>query len=145
MWGKFIKDIRRLMLSLERTKKGPLTKVYGKRCRCSLILHIGLASIKHYLNVMHIEKNVCNSLIGILLNIQGKTKDGKSSCLDMVVMGIIIPSNLPRLHTIFIIIIHEHTSFIHHLMYIYTNNKLKLKAWGWFMEFQDPLIMLRCA
>jgi len=37
---------------------------------------------------MHVEKNVCDSIIGILLNIQGKTKNGIKSCLDLVEMGI---------------------------------------------------------
>ena len=32
--------------------------------------------IRHNLDVMYIEKNVCDSLIGTLLNIPGKTKDG---------------------------------------------------------------------
>ncbi|KAL5579871.1 hypothetical protein UlMin_012313 [Ulmus minor] len=39
-------------------------------------------------DVMHIEKNVCESLIGTLLNIPGKTKDGENDRLDMVAMGI---------------------------------------------------------
>ena len=37
---------------------------------------------------MHVEKNVCDSLIGTLLNIPGKTKDSKTSRLDMEKMGI---------------------------------------------------------
>ena len=37
---------------------------------------------------MHIEKNVCESLLGLLLNIPGKTKDGVKARKDMVEMGI---------------------------------------------------------
>ncbi len=37
---------------------------------------------------MHIEKNVCESIIGTLLDIPGKTKDGLNSHLDLVEMGI---------------------------------------------------------
>ena len=44
--------------------------------------------VHHNLDVMHIEKNVCESLIGTLLNIPGKTKDGENARLDMVAMGI---------------------------------------------------------
>ncbi|KAL5581536.1 hypothetical protein UlMin_013978 [Ulmus minor] len=44
--------------------------------------------VRHNLDVMHIEKNVCESLIGTLLNIPGKTKDGENAKLDMVTMGI---------------------------------------------------------
>ncbi|XP_021750185.1 uncharacterized protein LOC110715784 isoform X2 [Chenopodium quinoa] len=32
--------------------------------------------VRHCLDVMHIEKNVCDSLINTLLNVKGKTKDG---------------------------------------------------------------------
>ncbi|KAL4561270.1 hypothetical protein LXL04_033434 [Taraxacum kok-saghyz] len=42
--------------------------------------------VRHCLDVMHIEKNVCESLIGLLLNI--KSKDGLSVRKDMVKMGI---------------------------------------------------------
>ena len=44
--------------------------------------------VRHNLDVMHIEKNVYESLIGTLLNIPGKTKDGENVMLDMVTMGI---------------------------------------------------------
>nr|XP_017252692.1 PREDICTED: uncharacterized protein LOC108223115 isoform X2 [Daucus carota subsp. sativus] len=37
---------------------------------------------------MHIEKNVCESIIGTLLNIPGKTKDGMKARLDLQEMGI---------------------------------------------------------
>ena len=37
---------------------------------------------------MHIEKNVCDSIIGILLNILDKTKDIVKSKLDLVEMHI---------------------------------------------------------
>jgi len=37
---------------------------------------------------MHVEKNVCDSLIGTLLNIQGKTKDGVNARLDLIEMKI---------------------------------------------------------
>ena len=37
---------------------------------------------------MHIEKNVCDSIIGTLLNIPGKTKDSLASRLDLVEIGV---------------------------------------------------------
>ena len=42
----------------------------------------------HNLDVMHIEKNVCESIIGTLLNILGKTKDGLNTHLDLMEMGL---------------------------------------------------------
>jgi len=43
---------------------------------------------RHCIDVMHLEKNVCDSIIGTLLNILGKTKDGLNSRLDHVAMKI---------------------------------------------------------
>ena len=37
---------------------------------------------------MHVEKNVCDSVIGTLLNIKGKTKDGFNARQDLLDMGI---------------------------------------------------------
>ncbi|KAK2658058.1 hypothetical protein Ddye_011110 [Dipteronia dyeriana] len=37
---------------------------------------------------MHIEKYICESLVGTLLNINGKTKDGVNSRRDLQALGI---------------------------------------------------------
>nr|XP_017233077.1 PREDICTED: uncharacterized protein LOC108207129 [Daucus carota subsp. sativus] len=44
--------------------------------------------VRHCLDVMHIEKNVCDNLIGTLLNIKHKSKDSEASRNDMMEMGI---------------------------------------------------------
>ena len=44
--------------------------------------------VQHCLDVMHVEKNLYDSLIGTLLNIKGKTKDGLKCHQDLVGMGI---------------------------------------------------------
>lgn len=44
--------------------------------------------VRHFLDVMHIEKNICDSLIGTLFNLQGKTKDSVNVRLDLVTLGI---------------------------------------------------------
>lgn len=44
--------------------------------------------VRHNLDVMHIEKNVFESVNGILLNIPGKTNDGLNSCLYLVEIGL---------------------------------------------------------
>ena len=44
--------------------------------------------LRHNLDAMHIEKNVCDSVIGTLMNIKGKTKDNFKSCLDLQARGI---------------------------------------------------------
>ncbi|KAL6279615.1 hypothetical protein ACE6H2_016496 [Prunus campanulata] len=44
--------------------------------------------VRHALDVMHIEKNVCDSIIGTLLEIPGKNKDGIAAQLDLLNMGV---------------------------------------------------------
>nr|XP_017228874.1 PREDICTED: uncharacterized protein LOC108204092 [Daucus carota subsp. sativus] len=44
--------------------------------------------VRHCLDVMHIEKNVCDSLIGTLLNLPFKSKDSMDSRRDMIEMGV---------------------------------------------------------
>jgi len=44
--------------------------------------------VKHCINVMHVEENVCDSIIGTLLNIKGKTKNGINARKDLVEMGV---------------------------------------------------------
>ncbi|XP_073137125.1 uncharacterized protein [Henckelia pumila] len=44
--------------------------------------------VRHVLDVMHIEKNVCESLLGTLLDISGKTKDGIAARLDLAEMNL---------------------------------------------------------
>jgi hypothetical protein len=44
--------------------------------------------VRHNLDVMHIEKNICESIIGTLLHIDGKSKDSEKARLDMQNLGI---------------------------------------------------------
>ncbi|XP_074327086.1 uncharacterized protein LOC141665028 [Apium graveolens] len=44
--------------------------------------------VRHCLDVMYVEKNVCDNIIGTLLHMKFKSKDSLASCLDLVDMGI---------------------------------------------------------
>ncbi|XP_065857963.1 uncharacterized protein [Euphorbia lathyris] len=44
--------------------------------------------LRHNLDVMHIEKNICDNLLGTFLNIDGKSKDNHKARLDLIDMGI---------------------------------------------------------
>ena len=44
--------------------------------------------VPHSLDVMHITKNVCESLLGTLLNMPERTKDGPKARADLLSMGI---------------------------------------------------------
>ena len=45
-------------------------------------------SLCHNLDVMHIEKNICNSLLGTILNIDGKSKDTDKTMIDLQNIGV---------------------------------------------------------
>ncbi|XP_049414815.1 uncharacterized protein LOC125877616 [Solanum stenotomum] len=51
--------------------------------------------LRHNLDVMHIEKNICDNIMGIIMNVKGKTKDTINTRLDLKEMNI-----LPELHPI---------------------------------------------
>src|SRR6266542_1354809 len=53
--------------------------------------------VRHCIHVMHVEKNVCDSVLGLLLNMKDKTKDGVNARLDMVDMRIRLELH-PLLH-----------------------------------------------
>ena len=44
--------------------------------------------LRHNLDVMHIEKNICDNILGTLLNISGKSKDHLNARFDLQEMGI---------------------------------------------------------
>ncbi|XP_073122021.1 uncharacterized protein [Henckelia pumila] len=44
--------------------------------------------VRHCLDLMHIEKNVFESLINTLMNVKGKSKDNLAARLDMLQMGV---------------------------------------------------------
>ena len=44
--------------------------------------------VRHILYLMHIEKNVCESIFGTLLDIKDKSKDGKKFCDELQQLGI---------------------------------------------------------
>ncbi|XP_059650294.1 uncharacterized protein LOC132296065 [Cornus florida] len=47
-----------------------------------------LLKLQHNLDIMHIEKNICDNVLGTLMNIEGKTKDSLKARLDLQEMGI---------------------------------------------------------
>ena len=44
--------------------------------------------LRHNLDVMYIEKNICDSIVGTLLSVDGKSKDNFNSRLNLLAMGI---------------------------------------------------------
>ncbi|CAM8999989.1 unnamed protein product [Rhodiola kirilowii] len=44
--------------------------------------------LRHNLDVMHVEKNICDNVLGTILQIAGKSKDSKEVRLDLETLGI---------------------------------------------------------
>jgi hypothetical protein len=49
--------------------------------------------LRHNLDVMHVEKNVMDNILGTMLDIKGKTKDNAQACQDLQEIGL-----RPNLH-----------------------------------------------
>ncbi|XP_074323263.1 uncharacterized protein LOC141660197 [Apium graveolens] len=71
-----------------RWKKGEARPVWKKISLFFQLEYWKFLPVRHVLDVMHIEKNLCEAMLGTLLNIPGKTKDRESVHLDMAEMGI---------------------------------------------------------
>ena len=74
-FGKFKKKAAR--------KKGDPKIMWKKRSIFWDLLYWEHLQVRHCLDVMHVVKNVCDSMVGTLLNIPGKTKDGINAQKDM--------------------------------------------------------------
>ena len=77
-----VKDVNVVFGKL--TKKSAITNIWKKRSIFFNLPYWCKLDVRHCLDVMHVEKNVCDSLIGTLLNIKGKTMDSLNARLYMV-------------------------------------------------------------
>ncbi|GJV99674.1 transposon protein, CACTA, En/Spm sub-class [Tanacetum coccineum] len=77
-----------LNITFGKKVKAPPKRIWKKRSIFWELKYWTYLRVRHCLDVMHIEKNVCESLLGLLLNIPGKTKDGVNARKHMVEMGI---------------------------------------------------------
>jgi hypothetical protein len=79
----------------KKQKEVPIEGIWKKKCIFWDLPYWKDLDVRHCLDGMHIIKNICESLFGLLLNIKGKTKDGINARKDMVEMGI-RPELAPR-------------------------------------------------
>ncbi|XP_057447269.1 uncharacterized protein LOC130739062 [Lotus japonicus] len=90
-----------VLAQFESLEHLPFGKVARKRKRISKVNHNWkkksiffelpywrTLELRHNIDVMHVEKNICESVIGTLLDIEGKTKDTIKSRLDLKRMGL---------------------------------------------------------
>ena len=69
-------------------KKSSVTNIWKKISIFFDLSYWSRLEVRHCIDVMHVDKNVCDSLIGTLLNINGKTNDGLNARLDLIEMNI---------------------------------------------------------
>jgi hypothetical protein len=91
-----VKDVRpgkhhEITGNKRKRNEGP--KIYSRKSGLWQLPYWNHLKIPHNLDVMHIEKNICENILGTLLNIPGKTKDTTNARLDLYDMGI-----RPELH-----------------------------------------------
>ena len=72
----------------KRKAPEPLLKVWKTRSVLWDLPYWKIHRVPHSLDVMHITKNVCESLLGTLLNMPERTKDGPKARADLKSMGI---------------------------------------------------------
>ena len=89
--GKEVYDLVRDIITIfGKTQKKPSseTNIWKKRSIFFDLSYWSDLDVRHCIDVMHVKKNVCDSLISTLLNIKGKTKDGLNNHQDLVEMDI---------------------------------------------------------
>lgn len=84
--------------------------------------------IRHNLDVMHIEKNICDSVVGTLLSIAGKTKDTVKARLDLQDMGIRDDLHIKK----------DGSDFKKHTPYYTVIPQQRRPFWQWFKTVKFP-------
>jgi hypothetical protein len=81
-----VKDVRPGKLQKKRKREDG--QCWSRRSSLWDLPYWADLKLRHNLDVMHIEKNICDNLLGTFLNIEGKSKDTVNSRLDLEDMGI---------------------------------------------------------
>ena len=79
----------------KQKKLEPLMRVWKARSVFWDLQYWSLLCTPHSLDLMHITKNVCESLVGTLLNMPERTKGGPKARNDLKFMGIRKELHLP--------------------------------------------------
>nr|XP_051219843.1 uncharacterized protein LOC127337018 [Lolium perenne] len=81
-----VKDVR--PGKLQKKRKREEGQCFSRRSCLWDLPYWSELKLRNNLDVMHIEKNICDNLLGTFLNIEGKTKDTLNSRLDLEDLGI---------------------------------------------------------
>ncbi|XP_055961814.1 uncharacterized protein LOC130015519 [Mercurialis annua] len=72
----------------KKRARGPEELNWTKRSIFFELPYWKTLKLRHNLDVMHIEKNICENILGTLMNIDGKSKDNIKARMDLEAMGI---------------------------------------------------------
>ena len=67
-----------------KVKQTPKGQVFNKKSVFWKLPYWEILLVRHCIDVMHVEEIICESILGTMLKIKGKTKDGDGSRLDML-------------------------------------------------------------
>ena len=95
-----VDDLEGIILSKDQSKKSKISHSergdnWTKKSIFFKLPYFKTLLLRHNLDVMHIEKNVCDCIIETILDIKGKTKDNNNSRLDLKEMNL-----KPHLHPV---------------------------------------------
>ncbi|KAK2655557.1 hypothetical protein Ddye_008609 [Dipteronia dyeriana] len=79
-FGKFVKKQKKVGFGTSHN--------WNKHSIFFQLLYWRTLELRHNLDIMHIEKNVCDNILGTIFNIDGKTKDSLNARLDLQALGI---------------------------------------------------------
>nr|GEZ99433.1 hypothetical protein [Tanacetum cinerariifolium] len=88
-----------IVLGKGKDNPGPPNEIWKKKSVFGDLAYQEHLQVRHCRDVRHIKKNVCESLIGLLLNISGKTKDGvkvRNDMEDMVIRPELVAKVIPE-------------------------------------------------
>ncbi|XP_028081537.1 uncharacterized protein LOC114282940 [Camellia sinensis] len=82
-WGKATNERKSKKSQIIKEKEPVCVQPWKKKSIFFNLPYWNALLLRHNLDVMHIEKNVCESIISILLNLKGKSKDGLKARKDL--------------------------------------------------------------
>ncbi|WMV58589.1 hypothetical protein MTR67_051974 [Solanum verrucosum] len=88
-----VQDLEGLQLSIDRKKRKKISLEnrndnWNKKSIFFQLLYWKCLLLRHNLDVMHIEKNICENIMRTIINVKGKTKDTIKTRLDLQEMNI---------------------------------------------------------
>ncbi|XP_042980008.1 uncharacterized protein LOC122310196 [Carya illinoinensis] len=114
---------------VKKRKRTPEELNWTKRSIFFTLPYWSTIKLRHNLDVMHIEKNICDNILGMLINIPSKTKDNINSRRDL--------SNLSIRNELHLIHDGERCSMPHACFTLYGDERKRFCEWMSKVKFPD--------